>query len=303
MPYKDTKVYFDGSHYIAIPPENFTSGKRKRRRAKPQQTTIQTDRTPPTPTPKEKFETAYKESQALPKRERKKYITEQMRDEFNTAEQLKEFVASNMQRMKINAIKREIRLWRKIYTQGEWHYFVTFTFDSEKLTEQQFKKKLRNTLKHAVSRNGWKYIGVWERSPEKQRLHFHGIFYIPQMIGEIKEVKDYSTKSKRMQTTYQNDHFLKEFGRNDFKPIEIPRDITQSVKYLLKYIEKSGEKLVYGGKLRTYFNSDILDEDIACPYGVDDRKLLLFDSFRCIDEGEILGTVSPEIIKKMPKCN
>ena len=162
---------------------------------------------------------------------------------------------------------------------------------------------MRNTLKHAVSRNGWKYIGVWERAPETGRLHFHGILYIPQMIGEIVEVKDYSTKSHRMQTTYQNTHFLKEFGRNDFKPIEIPLDITQSVKYLLKYIEKSGEKLVYGGKLPTYTRSDILDDDVACPYGVDDRKLLLFDSFRCIVDGEILGKVSPEIIEQMPKSN
>lgn len=296
MPYKDTKVYFDGSHYIAIPPENFTSGKHKRRKPKP--TTTQKNETT-----KEKFETAYAESQALPKRERKKYIAEKLKDEFTNAEQLKEFVAQNIQRKKINAIKREIRLWRKIYTQGEWHYFVTFTYADEKHTEESFKKKLRNTLKHAVSRNGLKYIGVWERSPEKQRLHFHGIFFIPQMIGEIIEVKDYSTKQHKMQTTFQNTHFLKELGRNDFKPIEILRDITQSVKYLLKYIEKSGEKLVYGGKLPTYFNSDILDEDIACGYGVDDKKLLLFDSFRCIDEGEILGTVSPEIIKKMPKCN
>lgn len=305
MPYKDTKVYFDGSHYIAIPPENFPSKKRRRRPKPPipQQTTIQTDGTPPTPTPKEKFETAYKESQALPKRERKKYIKEKLQSEFDDKDELTEFVASNMQRMKINAIKRGIRLWRKIYTQGEWHYFVTFTFDSEKLTEQQFKKKLQNALKHAVSRNGWKYIGVWERSPEKQRLHFHGIFYIPHMIGEIIEVKDYSTKQHKMQTTFQNTHFLKEFGRNDFKPIEIPNDITQTVIYLLKYIEKSGERLIYGGKLPTYFKSDILDDDVVCPYGVDDKKLLLFDSFRCINEGEILGKVSREIIKQMPKCN
>lgn len=301
MPYIGTKVYTDGSHYIAIPPENFPSRK-KRRKPKPP-TNQKTDETPPTATPKEKFETAYAESQKLPKRERKKYITEQMKAEFKTAEQVKEFVESNIERKKNNAYKRYTRLWRKVHLQKEWNYFVTFTYDSEKLDEVQFKKKLRNTLKHAVNRNGWKYIGVWERSPEKQRLHFHGIFYIPQMIGEIVEIKDYSTKSHRMQTTFQNTHFLKEFGRNDFKPIEIPNDISQSVKYLLKYIEKSGEKLIYGGKLPTYFKSDILDEDIACGFGVDDKKLLLFDSFRCIDEGEILGKVSPEIIKKMPKCN
>ena len=300
MPYRETKVYFDGGHYIAIPSENFPSSTRKRKKPKPPKPK-QNENTPPTP--KDKFETAYKESQQLPKRERKKYIKEKLQGEFQTAEQLKEFVAQNIERKKINAYKRNTRLWRKIYTQGEWHYFVTFTYSDEKHTEETFKKKLRNTLKHAVNRNGWKYIGVWERAPETGRLHFHGIFYIPQMIGEIVEVKDYSTKQHKMQTTFQNDHFLKEFGRNDFKPIEIPRDITQSVKYLIKYIEKSGEKLVYGGKLPTYIKGDILDEDIACPYGVDDRKLLLFDSFRCIDDGEILGKVSPEVLKKMPKCN
>ena len=297
MPYRETKVYFDGGHYIAIPPENFPSSTRKRKKPKPKQN----ENAPPTP--KDKFETAYSESQQLPKRERKKYIKEKLKDEFENAEQLKEFVVSNIERKKINAYKRNTRLWRKIYTQGEWHYFVTFTYSDEKHTEETFKKTLRNTLKHAVSRNGWKYIGVWERAPETGRLHFHGIFYIPQMIGKITEVKDYSTKSHRMQTTFQNDHFLKEFGRNDFKPIEISLDITQSVKYLLKYIEKSGEKLVYGGKLPTYTRSDILDDDVACPYGVDDRKLLLFDSFRCIVDGEILGKVSPEILAEMPKCN
>lgn len=305
MPYIGTKVYSDGGHYIAIPPENFPSKQRKRKKPKPKPTTKpKTDGTPPT-TPKDKFETTYKESQQLPKRERKKYIAEKLKDEFKTAEQVKEFVESNIERKKNNAYKRYTRLWRKVHLQKEWNYFVTFTFDNAIHTEETFKKKLRNTLKHAVNRNGWKYIGVFERSPDKERLHFHGIFYIPEnaMIGEIVEVKDYSTKSHRMQTTYQNTHFLKEFGRNDFKPIEIPNDISQSVKYLLKYIEKSGEKLIYGGKLPTYFKSDILDEDIACGFGVDDKKLLLFDSFRCIDEGEILGKVSPEIIEKMPKCN
>ena len=296
MPYRDTKVYSDGSHYIAIPPDNFPSKKRKRRKFKP--TTVKA-----VDTQKEKFETAYAESQKLPKRERKKYIVEQMKDDFKTAEQVNEFVTENIERKKINAYKRYSRLWRKVNLQGEWHYFVTFTYSDEKMTEQQFKKKLQNALKHAVSRNGWKYIGVWERSPEKQRLHFHGIFYIPQMIGEIVEVKDYSTKQHKMQTTFQNTHFLKQFGRNDFKPIEIPNDVTQTVIYLLKYIEKSGERLIYGGKLPTYFKSDILDDDVACPYGVDDKKLLLFDSFRCINEGEILGKVSREIIKQMPKCN
>ncbi len=300
MPYINAKVYSDGGHYIAIPKENFSSERHKRKRPKPQQLKMQTDESPPTP--KEKFETAYTESKKLPKRERKAYIAEQMKNALPTEEETAAFIAQNTERMNNNAIRRKVRLWRKVNLQ-QWNYFVTFTYSAEKHDEASFKKKLRNTLKHAVSRNGWKYIGVWERSPEKQRLHFHGIFYIPQMIGKLVEVKDYSTKQHKMQTTFQNTHFLKEFGRNDFEPLGRKEEVTQSVRYLLKYIEKSGEKHIYGGKLPTTFNSDILDEEVICGYGVDDRKLILADNFTCIVDGEILGTVSPEIIEKMPKSN
>ena len=43
----------------------------------------------------------------------------------------------------------------------------------------------------------------------------------------------------------------------------------------VQHIEKSGERLVYGGKLPTYFRSDVLDEDVICTFGIDDRKILL----------------------------
>ncbi len=71
----------------------------------------------------------------------------------------------------------------------------------------------------------------------------------------------------------------------------------------VQHIEKSGERLVYGGKLPTYFRSDVLDEDVICTFGIDDRKILLFDNFTCINEGEILGKVSKEIIAQLPHCN
>lgn len=293
MPYKNTKVYYDGSHYITIPPENFPRAKKRR---KPKQ--LKTD------TRKEKFETAYSESKALPKRERKEFITEKLKDTFSTEEETTAYVERNIERKKINTAKRRTRLMRKVYLQ-QWNYFVTFTYDNALHSEDTFKEKLRNTLKHLVSRKQWKYIGVWERSPEKQRLHFHGIFYISEnaMTGELKQVSDYSTKQHRMQTTFQNTHFLKHFGRNDFKPLDRKEDIMQSVRYLLKYIEKSGEKLIYGGKLPTYFISDILDEDIICGYGVDERKAILFDNFTCWDEGVKVGTVSPETISQLRKSN
>ena len=304
MNLQKAKIYHDGSHYVAIPQGAFPSGKGCKRRV-----TKTTEQQPPTTesppeTPKERFETAYKESLSLPKKERKKRIKELMESDFKDKAELNAFVEKHTERMKTNAIKRKVRLMRKLGLQ-RWDYFITFTYSDELHTEETFRKKLIYTLKHLVARKGWKCVGVWERGSDTDRLHFHGIFHIPKdkMIGKLEEIKDYDTRNHKMQTTLQNTHFLKHFGRNDFKPICRPDDVLSAVKYITKYMEKSGERLVYGGKLPTYFQSDILEEDIACPIGVDDRKALLFDSFTCIDDGEIIGEVSKEVIDKMPKCN
>ena len=304
MNLKSAKVYNDGSHYVAIPKGAFPSGKVcKRRVTKPTKQQPPTTESPPETT-KERFETAYKESQSLPKRERKTHIKSALKGNFTDKATLNAFVDKNLKRMKTNAIKRRVRLNRKLQLQ-HWDYFVTFTYSDELLTEETFRKKLTNTLKHLVARKGWKYVGVWERGNDTDRLHFHGIFHIPDggMIGNLEEIKDYDTRRHRRQKTLQNTHFLKHFGRNDFKPICHPDDVSSAVKYITKYIEKSGERLVYGGKLPTFFKSDILEDDIACPIGIDDRKALLFDNFTCIDDGTIVGNVSPEVIDQMPKCN
>ena len=294
MPYQASKIYYDGSHYIAVPKENFPSCKCGKAARK---SSMQSDGV------KAKFEAAYAESQVLPKRERKQYIAERLQDDFATVEEANEYARRQTERKRNNACKRYTRLWRKVYLQGKWDYFVTFTYDNDKHTEESFRQSLRNTLKHLVSRKGWKYIGVWERSAS-ERLHFHGIFHIPEnaMIGELKQVSDYSTKQHRMQTTYQNTHFSRRFGRSDFKAID-KNEVIQSVRYLLKYIEKSGERLVFGGDLPTYFKSDITDEDIVCPTGVDGKKMLMYDDFNCWEDGCLVGKVCAETISQLPKCN
>ncbi len=113
MPYQKAKVYNDGSHFIAMPPENFP---RPKRRYKPK-----SKREESPDSPKAKFETAYSESQSLPKRERKKYIKEKLQGTFPNEEHEKEFIESNIERKKINAAKRRVRLMRKVYLQ-EWNY-------------------------------------------------------------------------------------------------------------------------------------------------------------------------------------
>ena len=297
MPYKAAKISFDGSHYIATPKENFPQG-HKRRRASRSLSIEETEK-------KEQFEAAYRESQKLPRKERKAHMRKAMEEAIPDKAQRKEYVERNNERKKTNAIRRKVRLSKKVNLQREWSYFCTFTFSDEKHTEESFRKSLRNTLKHLVNRKGWKHIGVWERGGETGRLHFHGIFYIPPdgMVGEIVETTDYNTKDHRMQTTHQNTYFLERYGRNDFQPLGSPEEVQHSLGYLMKYIEKSGERLIYGGKLPTYFESDVMDEDIVCPIGKEDKKLLLFDDFSCWDEGCYMGQVSKGVIDKMRKCN
>lgn len=68
-------------------------------------------------------------------------------------------------------------------------------------------------------------------------------------------------------------------------------------------MEKTGEKIVYSKGLPQYFISNVMDEDIVCRYGVEDKKLLLYDDFRCWDEGCLIGKVSKEVIAQMRKSS
>ena len=71
----------------------------------------------------------------------------------------------------------------------------------------------------------------------------------------------------------------------------------------MKYLGKTEERIVYSKDLPTYFISDIMNEDIVCTIGIEDRKLLLFDEFNCWNEGVLIGKVSKETISQLRKAN
>ena len=349
MPYGETKVYFDGSHYIAIPHTKKLYKKRPRRiekeitvaddgekltpveektdsppvetetqitlediaeeMRKSQETTkenevsqkpVKTIKT----TKRQVFDKFYADSLKLPKTARKRFITKGMRPFFKSDEAAESYVALNMERKYKNLVARRVRLVRKVNLQT-FNYFVTLTYNDAIHTETTFRKKLRTTLAHLCNRKWWKYVGVWERSPKKQRLHFHGIFYIPDVaaLGKLTDVESYSLSERKRQITKQSEYFNMHFGRNDFRPIENKTHVGEAVAYILKYIEKSGEKIIYSRGLPQYFISDILDDDIAGRIGIEDKKLLLFDDFVCWDEGCYMGEVSKEVIAQMRKSN
>ena len=254
-------------------------------------------------TKKELFDKLYSRYIDLPKKERKLKIMEELEAYFDTIEELKWYVDLGFERKHKNMVARRVRMSRKAQLAG-FNYFCTFTYDGAKHTEESFKKGLQTCFRNLCHRKGWRYMGVWERSPEKHRLHFHGLFSIPEnaKVGELKEKRDYNTITHKMQIAYINTYFEERFGRNDFEELE-PLLLGESLAYLMKYIEKTGEKIVYSKGLYQYFISDIMDNDIVCRIGQEDKKLLLFDDFRCWDEGVFMGNVSPEVIAKLRKSN
>lgn len=347
MAFAETKVYFDGSHYIAIP---HTTRPTKKRYSPPEELITIEDKTDvgtnedtsnvPSVfnddqsnnktkttedncedlqpnlveekpnlvrklTRKELFNEFYQKYIDLRKNECKKLIINEMLPYFKNEINCEDFVNVNFERKQRNLICRRVRMCRKANL-ANFNYFCTFTYDDKLHTEESFKKKLQGCFKMMCHRRNWKYMGVWERAPKTNRLHFHGLFNIPDnsMPGTLNIVKDYDTTSHKMQTSIQSSYFNERFGRSDFKEIdEQERRLGNALAYLMKYIEKTGEKIVYSKGLPQYFISDILDNDIVCTIGQEDKKLLLFDDFMCLDEGELMGKVSPETISKMRKSN
>ena len=260
------------------------------------------------PSRREIFERLYSEHINEPKKRRKKLLIEGMLPYCADYEEAKLYVEGNLRRKRNNLIARRMRMTRKANLQSiqaDFNFFVTLTYSDELHTEESFKKGLKTCLNNLCKRKGWKYMGVWERSPEKKRLHFHGIFYIPEgaMPGKMIDVNDYNFKSKRRRVTHQSIYFNESFGRSDFEEIVDSGVLGEAMAYIMKYIEKSGERIVYSKNLPQFFLSDIMDWDIVCPYGEEERKFILSDKFGCWDEGVYVGEVSGDIIAQMPKVN
>lgn len=159
---------------------------------------------------------------------------------------LRKYTEKFVERQKESLKRRKALFKRKAYA-NDWNYLVTFTYDDKKCTEQQFVKGLKKKLQNLHSNWQWLYMGVFEKSPT-ERLHFHGLVYVPQgsMRGNVREEQYYNKKKHKMDTAFINDEFESDYGRNDFKPIS-GYDVTflNSLDYIMKYVSKSTDKIIY----------------------------------------------------------
>lgn len=247
------------------------------------------------------FKRLDEESKDMKVKAKKRYILNGIKRLFKHDKAAEYYVDSKMYNKWRAVHERRKRFVRKAYL-NRFNYFATFTYDDKKHTEESFRKKLKMCLNHLANRNGWKYMGVWERGGENERLHFHALVKVPEgeLHGELIEKTDFSFKTHRRKKTKQHSYFNAKFGRTDFDRI-IDNDMAYvaAIEYILKYVSKTGERIVYSRKLPMYLISDINSEDVLCRVGIEDRKLVLHDKFGCWDEGEYLGAMSEETKKRM----
>lgn len=260
-------IYNDGGHYIAVP--------RLKRSKKGVSTAHELT------APEIAFNSLYTHAMrnGLEKQALADYVQGELSVLFPDISNVGRFVAEKILRKQKSLYARKKRFRRKAFL-NIWNYFVTITYDDKKHDEESFRKKLRRCLSNLHTRRGWKYMGVFEYAPETHRLHFHALMYIPdgEMIGAIDELKDYSTAQGQMQVTHSNSFFAESFGRNDFEMLN-EQELRHggTINYLLKYISKTGERIVYSRGIPTEICRKVKDKDIATTMLDYVRKYLLFD--------------------------
>lgn len=247
----------------------------------------------------EEFLRWYRESLELKKKERYSFIASKMAPYFTDKEELHRFLHRKLACRERAKMTKQIRCVRRAALH-DMNYFCTFTYDSKKMNEEEFERKLLNTLSHFASRKGWKYMGTWERGKDTDRLHFHAIMHIPEgaMSGELVKKREYDVKKKRMVERIENTFFEKKYGRNTFEFVDgTALTVNTAIEYIVKYLEKDGGRIICSKGLHTFLETDIDNKDIVCRLREgEDKKYILFDDFKVYKDGKELGTISPGVL-------
>ena len=91
-------------------------------------------------------------------------------------------------------------------------------------------------------------MGAFERGKKTNRLHFHAIVYVPDgsMPGKLRNEKSWDNDNHKIIDVVVNESFEKKIGRNDFKEIsKFDNTFDRAIEYVIKYISKSNDKIVF----------------------------------------------------------
>ena len=202
------------------------------------------------------------------------------------------WIADQYERCSNNYFAKKKRMMKKAYL-GDFNYFVTFTYDNSKITEQDFSKKLLKSLQNMTFFYKWTYMGVCEKGAENGRTHYHFLIRVPEgrhsMPGYLHLLSHFDKKKGRSVFYTSNSHFEK-FGTNEWQSIDRRRsDYSDAVKYLGKYLGKQDERVIYSRNIP----EDMLmmidpKRDVMFARYVWGRVYVLFKSlFECVKEDDI----------------
>jgi hypothetical protein len=104
--------------------------------------------------------------------------------------------------------------------------------------------------------------------------------------------KGYSAVKGRITSIEENSFFLEAFGRNDFEPIDTCSVLSgNAINYMLKYVGKSGNKIMYSRHIPDSFFADYdSDEDFVVTY-IDKfiTKCVLYDDIYVMTDEDCAG--------------
>ncbi len=264
------KIYHDGSHYVGI------------KQGKPTAQFRRGVKMPPTELEESCVALYHAALQSGCRRE--KHITSFIINNLCAsydADFLEEAVSPIVKKELHKYYERVKRFRRKAYLHP-WNYFTTFTYNDAVLTEEAFKRRLPVCLSHLHTRREWNYMGVWERGELGGRLHFHALLHVPetQMVGAIYPERYYDFKSRSMRTANRNTFFDLKYGRSDFTHLN-ERDVRKGpvLHYLLKYLLKSDERIIYSRGIPTELTYFIPESDVILEYQDFCTKAIISDDF------------------------
>lgn len=148
-----------------------------------------------------------------------------------------------------------------------WNYAVTFTYDSNLLTAEEFIKKLKTFLANNASKKKWVYMGSFEKSPSG-RDHFHCLMSIPK--DDIKSLNlesetYYNKQTGKMDEALISTSLKEKFGRVHFQEIDpYSDDFVFVLEYICKYISKQENKIIYSKGIKDEFIGEISDFEEHC---------------------------------------
>ena len=217
------------------------------------------------------FKKYYREAQTLNinKRELNDFLFEKMLNDEGSylldLDTIKEMV-----KKEVNRVHQKVKRYRRKMGFFRPNYFLTFTYSDDQTNEEEFELKLRRALSNLAYRNEWRYIGVKERGSEGGRVHFHFLAYIPEgkMVGELFLDSQWSTKRKKREYFTNNTFFVERFGKCRFDKITNADLLSGGVSnYLIKYLIKDDEKLIYSRHIPTEIEVDVdLEKDVFCTF-------------------------------------